>query len=175
MSQYLFLLSQRIWYCPVCAGQLIGHGSYDRQLKTFEDPVTIPIARYQCKGCDKTHAMIPDFVAPYRHYPMPVIESTVMQVVDAQVLPEQVDGDQDISTTRRWVRKFKAVFAEAIGMLSSMGFRHSNQLISLTSQSITSCWQRLGAALARLPDLKSSTRFGQANLWLTSETTSLFM
>lgn len=69
----LFLLT-----CPSCGakGTCRRRGSYERNLVTFSDGkpevVRLRIPRVQCP-CGKSHALLPDFIAPYLSYALPMI------------------------------------------------------------------------------------------------------
>ncbi|MDS1030955.1 DUF6431 domain-containing protein [Bacillota bacterium LX-D] len=88
---------------------MAAHGQYLRKLITADETVArIPIARFRCGNCRRTHAILPDFISPYRHYSMDIIAPAVEEVVDDQVPPERVQGGQDIPTTRRWCVGFSS-------------------------------------------------------------------
>ena len=52
--------------CPDC-GQTdaVGHGYYERYLRTALGLVKIKVMRIKCRHCGKTHAVVPLFVVPY--------------------------------------------------------------------------------------------------------------
>ena len=52
--------------CPCCGSdKLILHGSYERNVIIYNECRRIKIKRVMCKGCGKTHALIPYFLIPY--------------------------------------------------------------------------------------------------------------
>ncbi len=46
-------------------GQLIRHGYYTRSIKTPEGLKTLDILRVKCNFCNKTHALLLEFIVPY--------------------------------------------------------------------------------------------------------------
>jgi hypothetical protein len=120
------------------------------------------------------HKLAPDFISPYKHYPAKVIEEAVEEVVEKQVTPEYVDGEQDISTTKRWVKTFKLLYSEILGTLESIAFRLYNRTSSLMKE-IGGCFSRLKTVLKLMPDILSCCLFGKINTWLTVENTNLWL
>lgn len=54
--------------CPECDGKTRYHDSYDRHVHIGEVVEWITINRVKCSRCNATHAVIPDFMRPYKHY-----------------------------------------------------------------------------------------------------------
>jgi len=176
LENYLNFLEENQWYCPVCSAKMSFHGWYRRKIITLDGTITrIPIARYRCPNCRKTHAILPDFVAPYRHYSQVLIAAVVEEVVSKQVPPERVEGNQDIPTTRRWIRRFLKRCHEVIGVLESIAFRYTGQIKSLLTEARSSPWEQMLAALELLPAVKATSVFGAVNLWLTMDVVGLWL
>ena len=52
--------------CPCCeSDELIGYGSYERNVIVYNKYFKIKIKRVRCKNCGRTHALIPYFLIPY--------------------------------------------------------------------------------------------------------------
>lgn len=57
--------------CPYCKTKysLIKYGHYHRNISVFLDHnivnFYVPVQRVKCKGCNKTHALLPNFIVPY--------------------------------------------------------------------------------------------------------------
>ena len=66
--------------CPWCGGQncLIGDGYYRRKAKDKEQAYFIKVKRWLCKGCRHTVSILPNFLVPYRHYLVRVIQGVVV-------------------------------------------------------------------------------------------------
>ena len=65
--------------CQNClaAGQMIGHGYYQRQPKDDGKGWVIRIKRWLCKACGQTVSVLPSFLLRYRHYLLEVIEKVL--------------------------------------------------------------------------------------------------
>ena len=46
-------------------GCFVRHAYYRRLLKTKKGTITLNILRVKCKGCGRTHAILPELVVPY--------------------------------------------------------------------------------------------------------------
>ncbi len=52
--------------CPCCGSdKIISYGRYERNVIVYNSCMKIRIKRVKCKGCGKTHALIPYFIIPY--------------------------------------------------------------------------------------------------------------
>jgi len=54
--------------CPECGGRMVFHDNYKRHVHINEMVEWITIQRVICHKCKRTHAVIPDFIRPYKHY-----------------------------------------------------------------------------------------------------------
>jgi len=65
--------------CPSCGmcGCFIKHGTYQRWASDAETDTRMGIQRLRCKACGHTHAILPHFLHPYRHYILPLIQTVV--------------------------------------------------------------------------------------------------
>ncbi|HUW63305.1 MAG TPA: DUF6431 domain-containing protein [Spirochaetia bacterium] len=92
--------------CPNCGGPLGLLCQYDRRPILNGVREEMPIQRVVCKKCGKTHAVLPDFILPYKHYGTAEVER-VLDEADAGVAGEKIDTIADVSTVRRWCREFR--------------------------------------------------------------------
>jgi hypothetical protein len=155
---------------------MVLHAKYLRKLKVPDAVliVVITIIRYRCTGCGKTYAILPDFLAPYRRYAMTVIEDAVTAVVEDGVPLERAPGDQDIATTKRWVRRFLGQSEQATGLLSSILLRLGQEFLSLVTSDDSPC-KNLERVLGKLPETPATSFFGRANIWLTLDGSALWL
>lgn len=93
--------------CPKCGCATIFHDKYNRYLRIGENVEWIIIQRVVCCGCGKTHAIIPDFIMPYKHYVIADIEGVLRGIFDG-VAYEHVETSASISTVKRWYGEFKS-------------------------------------------------------------------
>jgi hypothetical protein len=83
---------------PGCqsSGSLIRWGTYERGALTGQADHRLRIQRVRCKACGRTHSLLPDFLHPYRHFVIDLLQ----QVVSLYLL----DG-LGWRPLRRWIRK----------------------------------------------------------------------
>jgi hypothetical protein len=64
---------------PDCqiSGCLIRWGTYERSARTADVDYHISIQRVRCQACGHTHSLLPDFLHPYRHYVIRVLQHVV--------------------------------------------------------------------------------------------------
>ena len=101
----LTLLKALEFFCPVCGEKMVYHANYPRYIK--DKSVTIRINRIKCKKktCNKTQAVLPDFIAPYKHYSADEIESVILDSIDTK--PESINTPASLATVRRWLSFYK--------------------------------------------------------------------
>jgi len=65
--------------CPTCGacGCFIKHGTYRRWACAVGTDIRIRIQRLLCRACQHTHAILPSFIHPYRHYILPLIQAII--------------------------------------------------------------------------------------------------
>lgn len=175
LENFWFYLSRVEWHCPACGAKIVLHAKYERKVKVPEAVliVIITIIRYRCTGCGKTHAILPDFLAPYRRYAMPVIEAAVAAVVEDKIPLEKAPGDQDPATTRRWVQRFLGKAEQAAGALGSILMSLKQEFRSLVVGD-GPC-RSLERVLVQLPRTPATSSFGKANIWLTLDGAPLWL
>lgn len=125
--------------------------------------------------CKKTHVILPDFIAPYRHYVMIVISEAIEEITDELILTELVSGPQDICTIQRWRKRFASYYKEAAGYLNSMALQMTGKMPTIIGKVTSSPWQQLKAALLNLPSIISISVMGAVNIWLTRDTIDLWL
>ncbi len=99
--------------CPTCQGldRLIRWGKYVRQVWTGEEKYELEIQRVKCKGCGKTHALLPDFLHPYRRYTLEVMQQIIWMYVlwgmgFGQIMKKILSEGPTRRTVREWVSSF---------------------------------------------------------------------
>lgn len=174
-ENFFHTVAQQKWPCPICGEYLCNHGYYTRTAISEDGSDLISILRGRCRYCGKTHAILPDFVAPYRRYLMPVISQTIEEITEKEIPPEQVSGLQDICTVRRWHRRLSLLCNEAVGFLTSIAVKITGQMPTLIGNVSSSSWQSLKIALFNLPSILSTSVLGAVNIWLTRDTVDLWL
>jgi hypothetical protein len=98
--------------CLLCGenGCLIGHGYYLRKVKGENQAYFIWIKRWLCKICRRTLSVIPNFLLPYRHYLVRVVQMVVAAFYESEQSWKRVsetcaqDGTPDLRTMQRWCK-----------------------------------------------------------------------
>ena len=74
-----FIKSKESSSCPSCDGRLIVRDSKLRHVirKESEEPCWYRLRRLKCKGCNKLHTELPDFMQPFKHYESISIQDTL--------------------------------------------------------------------------------------------------
>jgi transposase len=131
-ESFLLYLGCLELHCPYCSSSTHWHCWYNRFIKGEELPIAI--LRVKCCGCRKTHAVLPDFLSPYKHYPQEVQESVLEQVLEEGVAVEHVSitpteeessaSWPSIDTMRLWIRRHRKRERLYIGAIAGFLERH---------------------------------------------------
>jgi len=107
--------------CATCNGSLSFHGSYSRHCKD-DDGCRHDgwVAQGRCIPCNKYPALLPEFIAPHKHYKAEVIEGVIAESEKGNIIEHLGGYAADVSTMRRWVRQFSERGAQAVGWLVSV-------------------------------------------------------
>jgi hypothetical protein len=96
---------------PACraAGCLTRWGTYARWACTAGKDYHIRIQRVRCKVCGRTHSLLPDFLHPYRHYVICLLQNAIYLYLIAglglgRLLPQMSEPGPARSTVREWIR-----------------------------------------------------------------------
>ncbi len=111
------------------------HCWYKRAVKGEKDKT--PILRVKCFGCSKTHAVLPDFLAPHKHYSQITREEILEKVVENDISVKHVDPSPHdrakrpwsaIETMRLWVRSYRKKERQLIGAIAGFLERHGHSV-----------------------------------------------
>jgi predicted amidophosphoribosyltransferase len=161
--------------CPKCGGRTSFHASYHRHVHIGEEIEWINLFRVICNKCGKTHAIIPDFIRPYKHYSACDTEMALRDQEDS--IPfEEIETTASISTLRRWVTEFKHRGRQAAGALRSILYRHYGRLMNEIEAASIKVFHMIEQMLELLPEVESShLAIGEANMWLTNHMAGVFV
>ena len=153
--------------CPVCGSNTGFHDCYDRHVHVDEKNEWIVIQRVICLGCGKTHAVLPDFIKPYKHYSAADIEFALRDV-NTGIAFEQVETAASTQTVKRWFRELKEKGTQAAGALRAMLNKFSGKIINELTLVGLNIFEALECILRQLPEIESNgLAIGDANIWLT--------
>ena len=98
---------------PECRapGCLIRWGTYVRWACTAGKDYLIRVQRIRCKVCGRTHSLLPDFLHPYRHYMIRLLQNVIHLYLIAglslgRLLRQMSEPGPARSTIREWIRSF---------------------------------------------------------------------
>lgn len=90
---------------------MIRWGKYKRAVKTGEKKYAVEIQRVRCKGCGVTHALLPEFLHPYRHYLLSLMQQAIWLYLFVGLGIERLMAQMPLegpepATVQEWVRSF---------------------------------------------------------------------
>ena len=98
---------------PDCqaANALIRWGTYQRQARTGLGVYWIRVQRVRCKACRRTHSLLPDFLHPFRHYVISLLQQVIFLYLLAGLginclMKRLIGQDPPRSTIREWIASF---------------------------------------------------------------------
>ncbi len=161
--------------CPKCGSRTVFHATYERHVHIDEIVEWLTIQRVICSECGGTHAVIPDFIRPYKHYSTYDSEMSLRDV-DNGIPVEQVETAASVSTLRRWVAEFREKSHQAVGALKAILLRLYANVISEPQLFGLKTFGVLERILEKLPRIRSSSFvIGDANIWLTNYIAGIFV
>lgn len=161
--------------CPTCGIKMVFHGNYERHTHINETVELITIQRVICNKCVKTHAVIPDFIRPYKHYSACDCEMSLRDM-DNGIPVEHVETLASVSTLQRWMTEFLEKSRQAAGALRALLFKiykktvNELELIGLKPLGV------LEKILIEFPEIESSNLvIGETNIWLANNMAGVFI
>jgi len=149
--------------CPACGGSLRGFWrGYTRAVRIRRRVVRLWIGRSVCRGCRRTHALLPSFVVPRRLDAAPVIGAALEQAADGLGhRPIAASLSLPQTTVRGWLRRARA----QAGLLDAHLWQLAQELGVLAPRAPPG--ERPLAALVRAAGAAhaaAAARFGEAGL-----------
>ena len=106
--------------CPCCHRKLHTHNYKSRIDRSYNGSTRfIEICRYQCSSCQRMHSGLPDFLVPYKHYEVEVIENAVDDVIEPGA-PE-ADNYPCTGAFKNWKKWVAGNTDQIDGSLKSIG------------------------------------------------------
>jgi hypothetical protein len=98
---------------PDCQARLclIRWGSYRRWVSASDGDYQVRIQRVRCNACGCTHSLLPDFLHPFRHYELALLQQVIQLYLLAgrgfgQIMAALPEAGPALSTIREWVQAF---------------------------------------------------------------------
>lgn len=92
--------------CPLCKSKHPNwkrHATYERYILSFENGTSITylvfIIRYRCSSCEHTHALLPEFLVPYRSYSIIFILSVLKDYFTKSLTIEKICEKYQVSAS----------------------------------------------------------------------------
>jgi len=148
--------------CDVCAQVMSLHSKYERGVRDTGEKIEINIA--YCKKCNKWHALLPDFLTPYKQYSCVEIESVIIDSATQTTI--KIDTEASESSVRRWISQIGDRLKMAVGILKYI-FMQMGRSISEIRIDTGGIYSELEQVLEMAPEaVKHSNKLGLANIWL---------
>ena len=113
--------------CPKCKSHEFNYyGSYKRFLIVLidEEPVelSVRIKRIRCKGCGKTHAVIPDFIIPYKIYGFKIVNKIMYFKINNIKTNKEIEEEYGVSrqVVRKWEKEIERIKTKIITMINDI-------------------------------------------------------
>jgi hypothetical protein len=112
--------------CPYCFAPLTSYDSRRRSgIKSSGEKLWYRIRRLRCSICGKIHTELPDFLLPYKHYEVDVIQGEIEGIT-----PSCCAADD--STIRIWRSQWERSLPQLFGALASLQVRFVHHIPPLT-------------------------------------------
>lgn len=161
--------------CPKCEERVNIHGYYNRSLRFGDDKVNLKILRVKCVRCKSTHAVLPDFISPRKHFSAAEREMVVEDWEGGTPI-EKIESPASASTVKRWIAEFRKKSSSILGTLGSVLFNIYGTIKPLTTIFLGSRLKEIESILERLPSVQSSgLLIGKTNIWCLSYMPDVFL
>jgi len=161
--------------CPVCGNKMKYYSFYKRHVHIGKIVEWIKIYRFECTVCNRTHAIIPDFISPRKHYSACDIELTLRDAQDSTPVDE-IETEASVSTVKRWVMEFRGKVNQAVGTLRSLLYTLFNKTIGEISLFGLQSFELISKILQEFPTIENSGLvIGESNIWLLKGQAGLYI
>ena len=113
------LLAKERPQCPECGNCMHIHSKYLRRFVFDEAVVNLEIYRLRCCECKKVHAVLPEFVAPYRIEPIEVVQSVCESEESNREVADKLQ-DVDERTILRWRTRYEKMKLSVLSTLQGI-------------------------------------------------------
>jgi hypothetical protein len=158
--------------CKICLCTMAKHSKYERGIKGTGAQITIIVV--WCSKCKKWHALLPDFLLPYKHYSGNEIESVIIDSAEEPV--DHIQTEASEATVRRWIKQIGARVTQAISILKYL-FRRAGQAVSEVAIDTGPGYSELEQILEMAPSFVkfSGNKLGLANIWLGTNAMAVYI
>lgn len=174
-KNFFHFLGEKSFYCPKCGSKLRFHDKYDRSLIFGSERFEFLIQRCFCSQCRTTHAILPDFVSPYKHYSAAEIEMVLEEHYDRTPV-NRIDSPASVDTIKRWIKSYDQKICQAIPFLLNFISIALGIMFSFLDFTGSSPLENLEELFEKIEYVETSgLTIGKANITLTVATTELYL
>lgn len=109
IETYEKMLNYQGIVCPNCQNQDLRYcDTYERNVIENGKEYKIIIKRVKCSYCQKKHAIIPDFLIPYKQHTVKTINKTVEKRVFGKKTTNEIENETGVSRQLQlyWLKQF---------------------------------------------------------------------
>lgn len=124
MQMYLNVTNFCHLECPNChSHDFIRWGHYERNViffsndKTIIKSTTLKIQRVKCKSCNKTHALLPFGIIPYKQFTDEVISKILLELTQDSLDKVSNKYQIDQSIIKKWYYQYKKIHKSKVNTL----------------------------------------------------------
>ena len=150
--------------CSLCIKPLYIQSYYTRGIKETGESIDIAVLRCRSK-CMKGDALLPDFIAPQKHYGAREIEKVMIESQTKRV--SDVETKASESTVYRWIAQVGASITAAISVVKAI-YVSLGTAVSELALDVRGGFAELESLLDMAPKRinHSGITLGLANIWL---------
>ena len=173
---------QTEWLCKDCQCRAHIHCTYVRKVieKNIDgkEKVTVEeiiIVRVKCtsESCGKTHAIIPDFLCPYKRYKAEEIAEAI-ELYEETGSIEESNTSADESTISRWIGQYLSKIDVITTALERIIFKENDKQVSLIDYAVKGM-KRIKIIIGKYKNLVHSSIIGFINQILSSNGLKIFL
>lgn len=151
------------------------HGYYNRKVRFGDDKVILKVLRVRCVDCNRTHAVLPDFISPRKHFSAAEREM-VIEDWESSIPIEKIESEASASTVKRWIAEFRRKANSVLGTLGAILFNVYSTVSPLTTVGLGSSFKNIESIIDVLPPIESSgLLIGKSNIWCLSYMPNAFL
>jgi len=172
-------LNNKILLCEYKSTPLKIHLHYARKIRFGANKskrAKIEIYFLICKECERQHghALLPDFLSPYKQYSADEIESVIIDSASQPV--SEIDTEASESTIRRWIKQVGHRIIRAVSVLKAV-FMEMGRIIAEVRLTPGHCYSELEQLLEMAPGTPKygGNKLGLANIWLSRQSRRMYI
>lgn len=126
IQNYVKICNFGLLECPHCRStHMIKWGTYERNVIFFNEngiileSFLLKVQRVKCKSCNKTHALLPFGIIPYKQFSDEVISKILLDLLSSNIDDVSSKYSIDSSVINRWMHQLKKFHLPKISTLTT--------------------------------------------------------